>query len=101
MIPDAYFIAVDRDRLVGVSILMSDPLDKSHLNTDDTGVHRDYRRRRIALALKLHGMAYAKSHGYTTIRTLNESTNQRMLKINERLGFEKRPPWIAFIREFK
>jgi GNAT superfamily N-acetyltransferase len=101
IIPEAYFIAVDGERLVGVNILMSDPKDKGHLNTDDTGVHRDYRRRGIALALKLHGINWAKEHGYEAIRTLNESTNARMLKINERLGFVKHPPWIAFIRKFK
>jgi ribosomal protein S18 acetylase RimI-like enzyme len=101
IIPNAYFIAVDGDRLVGVNILMADPQDKDHLNTDDTGVHRDYRRRGIALALKLHGIAWARDHGYSTIRTTNESTNQRMLKINERLGFVKRPAWIAFVRKFK
>jgi GNAT superfamily N-acetyltransferase len=101
IIPEAYFIAVDGDRLVGVNILMADPEDKDHLNTDDTGVHRDYRRRGIALTLKLHGINWAKERGYKTIRTTNESTNQRMLKINERLGFVKRPPWIAFVRKFK
>jgi len=97
--PDAFFIALDGDRFVGVSILMSDPSDAAQLNTDDTGVVRDYRHRGIALALKLHGIAYAKSHGYRKIRTMNESTNRAMLTINERLGFVKRPAWIAFVRD--
>ena len=57
---------------------------------------RDYRRRGIALALKLHGIAHAKEQGYKKIRTMNESTNRPMLNINERLGFEKRPAWISF-----
>jgi GNAT superfamily N-acetyltransferase len=97
--PDAFFIALDGDRFVGVNILMYDPSDAAQLNTDDTGVVRDYRRRGIALALKLHGIAYAKTHGYKKIRTMNESTNRPMLTMNERLGFVKRPAWIAFIRD--
>lgn len=94
--PESYFIAYDGDRMVGVSILMHEQSDKTHLNTDDTGVIRAYRRRGIALALKLHGIAHAQQQGYKKIRTMNESTNRPMLNINERLGYVKRPAWISF-----
>lgn len=73
------------------------PEFQRQLNTDDTGVIRDYRRRGIALALKVHGIAHAKENGYKKIRTMNESTNRAMLNINERLGFAKRPAWIAYM----
>jgi GNAT superfamily N-acetyltransferase len=95
--PESFFIAMDGERMVGVNILMFDPSDDRQLNTDDTGVIREYRRRGIALALKVHGIAQAKAQGYKKIRTMNESTNQAMLNINERLGFVKRPAWISFI----
>ncbi len=96
---ESYFVALDGERMVGVNILMHDPPHDKQLNTDDTGVIREYRRRGIALALKVHGITHAKSHGYKKIRTMNESSNRAMLNINERLGFMKRPAWIWFIRD--
>jgi GNAT superfamily N-acetyltransferase len=80
---------------------MFDPSDPKQLNTDDTGVIREYRRRGIAMALKLHGIAHAQEQGYQKLRTMNESTNRPMLNINERLGFVKRPAWIGFARKLK
>jgi mycothiol synthase len=63
-----------------------------------TGVLRSHRRRGIALALKLRGIAYAKALGRPTIKTWNESNNRAMLAINEALGFVKQPAWIDFVK---
>src|SRR5262249_28262313 len=64
-----------------------------------TGVLREYRRRGIAMALKLRAILYAKSAGYSRIKTWNEQGNRPMLSINEALGFIKQPAWIAFAKK--
>jgi GNAT superfamily N-acetyltransferase len=97
--PEGYFVALDGDRIVGVSIFMKDLKNPKELHTDDTGVHRDYRRRGIATALKVKALTWAKDAGYDTIRTANEYTNRAMLSINERLGFEKFPDWVYFTKD--
>lgn len=70
-----------------------------HLDTGLTGVRRAWRRKGIALALKLRAIAYARSVGAPVIRTENATTNQAMLAINEALGFAKQPAWITFVKK--
>jgi mycothiol synthase len=102
MIPEATCIAVDEAEkcYVGVSQLLR-AADGDYLETGLTGVRRAYRRKGIALAMKLKGIAYAKQQGASEIRTSNESTNQAMLAINEMLGYVKQPVWIEFVKFFK
>ncbi|HYF79986.1 MAG TPA: GNAT family N-acetyltransferase [Symbiobacteriaceae bacterium] len=95
---EGQYVALDGERWVGLSTLwsMSDP---SMLNTGLTGVLPEYRRRGIALALKLRSLQWARSRGATSIRTTNASSNVGMLAINERMGFVKRPAWIHLVRQ--
>lgn len=97
--PDAFFIAVapGADEWAGVSMLFHRASD-DHLDTGLTGVRRAWRRKGIALALKLRAIAYAQSVGAPVIRTENATTNQAMLSINEALGFAKQPAWITFVK---
>ncbi|MBD3298388.1 MAG: GNAT family N-acetyltransferase [candidate division Zixibacteria bacterium] len=97
IVPEAYFIAVDGDRYVGVTILHKDDSDLTRMNTDDTGVHRAYRRRGIATALKVTGLTWAKEHGIKRVYTMNESTNQPMLALNLKLGFQQMPARVGMI----
>ncbi|MFQ5796179.1 MAG: GNAT family N-acetyltransferase [Candidatus Bipolaricaulia bacterium] len=98
LLPEAYYVALDEDRYVGTSGLWKSQANQD-LYTGLTGVLREYRRRGIALALKLKGLAYAKEHGYPVIKTWNETGNRAMLTINEQLGFVKQPAWIDFAKE--
>ncbi|HEX7005000.1 MAG TPA: GNAT family N-acetyltransferase [Trueperaceae bacterium] len=101
-IPEAYFIAIDSEtgRYAGTSALW-----KSHaaayLKTGLTGVRREYRRRGIALALKLRGIEYARQVGAPGIKTDNESGNRPMLSINEMLGFERGTAEIDMSKKLK
>jgi len=101
LFPQAWYIALDGDRYAGMSALWKSQGNPQELYTGLTGVQREYRRRGIALALKLQTIAHAKSQGYQTLKTWNESNNRPMLSINERLGYVKQPAWIVFAKELK
>jgi GNAT superfamily N-acetyltransferase len=93
---EGFFVAVAPDgRYVGISMLFHSQAG-AHLDTGLTGVHREWRRKGIALALKLRAIAYARALGVPQIRTDNASTNRAMLSINEALGFERQPAWVVY-----
>ena len=101
-IDDAFFIAVHdpTGEYVGLCNLGRSPDDPPHLIfTGTTGVRRDWRGKKIALALKVRGITYARAHGHTALRTSNDSTNAPMLAINDRLGFVRRPGQFEMVKD--
>lgn len=96
--PEAIQIALDGERWVGESALWKSQVD-ANLFQGGTGVRREHRRKGIALAMKLRGVAYAKSIGSPIIKTFNDQTNRAMLSINEAMNFIKQPAWISFKKE--
>ena len=56
---------------------------------------RSHRRKGLATALKLWGIAFAKRYGAKLLETDNEESNP-MCHLNRKLGFEPQPAWIDF-----
>jgi RimJ/RimL family protein N-acetyltransferase len=87
IIPEVYCIAASGDELVGKSDLRATP-DPRGLWTGTTGVHRAWRRRGLALALKRTALGWAAARGFERVATANAEENHAMLALNRRLGFE-------------
>jgi mycothiol synthase len=92
---DAYLVAIHGDEWIGLSALWKGE-DVGELTTGITAVKRNHRGTGIAKALKMAALERAKQAGYTLVKTWNESNNERMLAINERLGFQRKPAWISY-----
>jgi mycothiol synthase len=61
-------------------------------------VRSDFRRKGIALGLKVRGIAFAQQHGYETIITRGNPANAPITALNTRLGFVQQPAVIHFRR---
>ncbi len=94
-IPEAFFVALDQGRYVGLSNLTNENDDPTRLTTDYTGVIPSHRRRGIASALKLRCLQYAKANGAKTVTTSNDATNP-MYGLNINLGFTPMPAALYF-----
>ena len=99
-LPDAFFMAIDKDgRYLGVSNMFRSLDDPKFLWQGITGVRRNARGRGIAMALKLRTVRYAIDRGIEHIKTWNDVHNKPMLSINEALGFAKQPAWISYEKD--
>ncbi|MBN2305056.1 MAG: GNAT family N-acetyltransferase [Anaerolineae bacterium] len=91
---DGWFIALDDGHYVAQSRgsinAESEPVQ---FTTGVTTTRREYRRRGIATALKVHIIRYAQARGVQEIFTTNDSTNP-MYQLNLSLGFEPQPSWV-------
>ena len=80
-------LALDGERWVGYSGVGYYEETNSMYNFM-TGVDKAYRGRKIALALKLLAIRFAKANGADYIRTNNDAENAPMLAINRKLGYQ-------------
>ncbi len=95
LVPEGYMIAMDNDQYVGLSVVWKSEADPKTLYQGNTGVIRSYRRRGIAIAMKLRVIDFAKKKGYEKLKTWNASTNHAMLAVNIKLGFKRQVAWIT------
>lgn len=83
-------MAVEGNKCVGFAVVSYNTETNTFLNLF-TGVLPTYRRRKIAQALKLKSIGYAKDCGADFIYTNNDSHNAPMLAINRKLGYKPQP----------
>jgi GNAT superfamily N-acetyltransferase len=86
--PEATFVAVAGDEVVGYSKFSMGGEKKAVAHHDLTGVKRAWRRRGIARALKQAQIAWAKREGYERLDTRNEERNEPIRKLNAEFGYE-------------
>jgi GNAT superfamily N-acetyltransferase len=89
--PEATFIAVRGDEVVGYAKLHLSEARPAVAVLDLTGVKRAWRGRGVARALKAAEIAWAKRHGYERLETANELRNAPIRHLNETFGFEPIP----------
>ncbi len=82
--PDAYFIALTGDVVLGYGLLDLDGLTGHHAFT---AVARAARGHGVASAIKRAQISWAKEHGLLVLRTANETRLSGMLALNRRLGY--------------
>jgi mycothiol synthase len=97
--PSSFFegvtFALKDDELIGLNILARDS-HSSVFHNGLTGVRREFRGLGLALALKLEGIRVALAHGSEGITSYNASTNTAILRLNEKLGFQRSPATLEW-----
>jgi GNAT superfamily N-acetyltransferase len=95
--PEGQIIAADGERWVGLAALGE--VTPGMMYNMMTGVLREYRGRKIALALKLRAVEVCRQRGARYMRTDNDSQNQPMLAVNRKLGYQPEPGFYVLLKE--
>jgi len=85
--PDATFVAVAGDEVVGYakfSLTAARPTSAAH---DLTAVRRTWRGRGVARALKATQIGWAKANGFERLTTRNEERNAPIRRLNAEFGY--------------
>jgi GNAT superfamily N-acetyltransferase len=83
---DGSFVALDGERPVSLALLRVDPERRIAYN-QMTATLPEYRRRGLALMVKLAAARWAAEAGIERLLTENDTENVGMLAINDRLGY--------------
>lgn len=92
--PAAVFIAKYGGKYVGLTALWLPKQGPAY--TTSTGILREFRSQGLALALKLLSIRVMKARDYVEARTNNDTANPAILRLNEKLGYQKLPGWLQW-----
>lgn len=95
--PEAVFMALAGDEVVGYAKLSLPHEWTGTAWHDLTGVKRAWRGRGIASALKRAQIAWAKEQGFERLSTVNEERNAPIRHLNERYGYQPEPGRIVLV----
>jgi GNAT superfamily N-acetyltransferase len=98
--PEGTFVAVANGSYIGLSQMWRSSVN-DELFIGTTGVLRDWRRRGIALAMKVVATEFATETGCPKITTTNATSNVGMIAINDRLGYVRDGAWIELDLDLK
>ena len=94
--PSAILIAKYQGHYAGLTMIEFEKNQRAH--TMMTGVRRAYRGQGLALALKLLSFRLMKARGCTQTITQNDTANPPILRLNEKLGYQKRPGILIWFK---
>lgn len=86
--PEATFVAVAGDEVVGYAKFSLTEAQPTTAHHDLTGVKRAWRGRGVARALKATQIGWAKVNGYLELRTRNDERNAPIRHLNREFGYE-------------
>jgi GNAT superfamily N-acetyltransferase len=89
--PEATFVAVAGDEVVGYAKFSLTDAQPTTAHHDLTAVKRAWRGRGLARALKARQLGWAKENGFTELRTRNEERNEPIRRLNARFGYRPAP----------
>ena len=85
--PEATFLAVEDDEVVGYAKFSLTDAQPKTAHHDLTGVKRAWRGRGIARALKATQIRWAKENGYEELQTRNDERNAPIRHLNREFGY--------------
>ncbi len=98
ILPQAFFIARDGTRYIGLSVLARMEGLAEQAVQHWTGVLPDYRRQGIATALRVCTFEAAQRLGYHTLVTYTDHADRIMLAFNEKLGFRRQFGYVTMTK---
>jgi GNAT superfamily N-acetyltransferase len=85
--PEATFVALAGDEVVGYAKFSLTTARPTHAYHDLTAVKRAWRGRGVARALKAAQISWAKANGYEELRTQNDERNEPIRQLNAEFGY--------------
>jgi mycothiol synthase len=97
---DGSFVALAGERAVSLAFLTVDPERRLAYN-QMTATLPEFRRRGLALAVKLAAARWAAANGYERIVTENDADNVGMLAVNDRLGYRPLYDQVSYVLQWE
>lgn len=98
---NGYFIAKDGSDIIGCCYVMYKTTDPNGLIQGLTGVLSSHQKQGIATVLKYCTIQYAKQNNYQYIETSSLGHNEKMLKVQRKVGFTVKGNEIRLEKKFE